>query len=327
MWKIVNQVLFTAICLLGFSSLLFAQAGTNSSQETDNQETAEIEIPFGWEKGDSYQYSVEKRKGKGSLKRNLLSVDIVSSSEEFVVAKLNFEIVLDPSKQKEIDSMPAVKKLIELYQKLDILVRIRKDGVFLGVENPKELKTVFDATIGPTDSAIESANLDPKKKELARRMLKETTNFERFQQELLTPLHYMLMMTGTSHSETEAFKQESTTAMLYANEVPMTETYEVTEYASEKKSVAVDYSVVVDSDEARRLVTESMNTFVQRMSPGSKERVSIKGTVFKTRASFTISTETGWPDLIQWREEVNNMSDGKLDEKSFLKISRVTTKP
>jgi len=137
-------------------------------------------------------------------------------------------------------------------------------------------------------AAIDSANLDPEKKEIARRLLKETVNLERFQQELLAPLHRLLMLTGTSHPEAEPFERELTNDMLYASAVPMTETYTVTNHDRAKKNVTIQYSLIADSDEAARLVTEAMKAFIQRMSPGSKEEVVVEGVVYQTQANLTL---------------------------------------
>jgi len=76
MWKTANQMFLVTTCVLASSSILLSQTEPNSAQGADNPATSEIGIPFGWDKGDSYQYSVERRKGTGPVKRQLFSIEI-----------------------------------------------------------------------------------------------------------------------------------------------------------------------------------------------------------------------------------------------------------
>ena len=114
--------------------------------------------------------------------------------------------------------------------------------------------------------------------------------------------------------------------MLYAQNVPITETYQVKNYDPKKKNVSISYSQIAAGDKAVQLVTESMESFIKRMDPNNKEKVVINGIVSEVKADFSICLEDGWPDQLIWNSKINNFKDGKLKNKTYLKMTKLPAK-
>ena len=238
------------------------------------------------------------------------------------------QFVVAPSTLKELESGgPALKGLTDIYRDLEIFVRLGKDAVFWGVENHGELKSAFDRTIVLVSQAVESSGLPSDKKEIAKKIFQETNTFEQFQKDLVSPINRLLMLMATTHSRADPIQANTKTNILFAREVPTTETYTVTDFDREKKGVTIQYKMTAAGDEATRLVKEAVEKFTERVSPSSNEKVFVEGVLFESAASFKMNTEIGWPEAIVWRDQVNNFTDGSLVERLSLKITKVSARP
>ena len=310
-----------------FFSLSFESSALSQSLDGQALEIDEIAIPFGWSVGDKRQYSVHQvdyESGNASqVKKNLLKVEILSEGDEFLIAKCNLTTEISPDQQKIIESNPNVKKMLDLYRDLHLLVRIGKDGTLIGLENESDVKVVFQKTVDIAKAAVDLTKLGDDQKVFLDRVVNETTEFTRFRNNLLATLNLMLMVTNTSHSKNEVFQQASTADILYAKGVPTVEKYAIDADGSDQDAVTVVYSRVVEGEKAARLVKAGVEAFMKRLVPNSKEKVNIDGVISKVNGKFKINLANGWPIKIEWRVMLNDLKTGSLKKKQTIKITSI----
>ena len=307
----------------------FSSQSPALSQNLDGQalETDEVAIPFGWSVGDKRKYSVHQvdyKSGKASqVKKNLLSVEIVSEGDEFLIAKCNLTVEAGPSQQEIIESNPNLKEMLDLYRDLHLLIRIGKDGTLIGLENEKEVKVAFQKTLDIAKAAFDETNLRDDQKVFLDRVVNETTKFTRFRNNLLAPLNLMLMVTDTSHSKNEVYQQASTADILYAKGVPTIEEYGIEADKSDQDAVTVAYSQIVEGEKAAKLVKAGVEAFIKRLAPDSKEKVNIDGVISKVNGKFKMNLANGWPIKIEWKVMLNDLKTGSLQKKQTIKITSI----
>ena len=321
----------TLLVAASFFSVLFQVPASSQTPEAQAVESDEIEIPFQWQVGDKRQYSVKRVDYKGgevkSEKKTIFAVEIVSENEDVLIAKCNVSIAMDPQQRMIAESNPTAKKMLEIYKDLVLLIRIGNDGTFRGFKNEKEVKAAFQKTVDVIKDASEEVELDDDKKVIANRLIKEITNFERFQRDLLAPLNLMLMNTNTSHSKTEVYEQASTINMMFVRDVPTTEEYQIESIDSDQKNVTLLYSQIVEGEIAAKMVKDGIEAFAKRMDPNSDETVEISGVISKTNGKFVMNYENGWPEKIEWKAKVSDFKTGILNDKSLIEIDEIKPRP
>lgn len=307
----------------------------DGKQESAQNETktgeATVYIPFGWKVGDRKRFAVSRTDYRGAesdaiTKQSLFDIEIKSETDEQMVVRCLFSIVLSETQKKRTD--PLTKQMIELYDELPIEVIISKQGELVRVSDSSELEAAIKKTKAIVDDLVEQLDIDEEKKQAVVKVVEETRSPAQIQQEMLTPLTILLLMTNTTHSISQPETSESTTDLLFARNVPTTETHEVVGVDEKKRLVNLRYTQVVEGESAAAMVREALHAFSKRMQPDREPRsLTITGKISLGVADVVIDSTTGWPTSAQWKTQLNNLKDGQLQMKQLLSIKAIVNSP